>query len=568
MLTKISIINFKKFDTVDIHLGSSVVFVGPNNSGKTSALQAVTLWDLGMRKWAEKRKESSAKERIAATINRKDILMVPLPSALQLWRDLHVRKGKMGKNGTENILVELHAEGITKAQPWHAGFEFDYANAESIYCRIAKGAVAASRQEFPEIALQETVGFLPPMSGLSAEEERLTRGSINRLIGEGRTAQIVRNLCLLIAEEKPEKWEELNRIMGRYFRAQLERPVYNEVNGQISMTYREQNKIRYDLSNSGRGFQQVLLLFAYIFANQNSILLLDEPDAHLEIIRQKEIFNVLTETASTNDTQVILATHSEAVLSESAEKAKLVGFLPPRPRVVNDRKQLLKSLVAIGYDQYLLAEQKKWVLYLEGTTDGDVLRAFAGILEHPVLPFLENAFIKPVGNVAGKVYEHFQALKEAVPELMAIALFDNDRSIAEIRDLKIVTWQRREIENYLPLPQALYRYLEHISSDLFNQQDIDLMKSIVMDYIPGIAQKNPDNEWWTTIKMSDEFLDKVTRTYFEKTKQYQRLDKGNYFELARRAQPGEIDTEVKEKLDSIYNVAISAKQEATSDDGK
>jgi len=556
MLTRIAVTNFKKLEDVDIILGSSVVFVGPNNSGKTSALQAVTLWELGMRKCAEKRKESSAKERIAATINRKDILMVPLPSALQMWHDLHVRKRKAIENGTENILVELNAEGTTKGQSWKAGFEFDYANAESIYCRIGKGAVTGSRQDLPEIALQETVGFLPPMSGLSAEEDRLTRGSINRFIGEGRTAQIVRNLCLLIAEEKPDKWEELNRIMDRYFRAQLDMPVYNEVNGQISMTYRESTKTRLDLSNSGRGFQQVLLLFAYIYANQNSILLLDEPDAHLEIIRQKELFNALTQTAFANDTQVIIATHSEAVLNEAAEKAKVIGFLGLKPRVVNDKKQLLKSLVAIGYDQYFLAEQKKRVLYLEGTTDGDILKAFAKVLKHPVLAVLESAFINTVGNDTRRVYEHFQALKEAVPDLKGIALFDSfDRRTSEIPDLLIVRWQRREIENYLPLPQTLYRYLERISSDLFNQQDTELMKSIVADYIPGIAQKNPDNEWWVTTKMSDDFLDKVTRAYFGQAKQYHRLDKGNYFELALLARPEEIGPEVVEKLDAIYRVA-------------
>ncbi|HVA23197.1 MAG TPA: AAA family ATPase, partial [Chloroflexota bacterium] len=47
MLTKITIRNFKRFDDVEIELGSPVVFIGPNNSGKTSALQALALWDVG-----------------------------------------------------------------------------------------------------------------------------------------------------------------------------------------------------------------------------------------------------------------------------------------------------------------------------------------------------------------------------------------------------------------------------------------------------------------------------------------------------------------------------------------
>ena len=41
MLTKLTIKNFKRFDQAEIELGKSVVLIGPNNSGKTTALQAL-----------------------------------------------------------------------------------------------------------------------------------------------------------------------------------------------------------------------------------------------------------------------------------------------------------------------------------------------------------------------------------------------------------------------------------------------------------------------------------------------------------------------------------------------
>ena len=56
MLTKLTIRNFKRFGAVEIELGNPVVFIGPNNSGKTSALQALALWEIGLKKWNEKRK--------------------------------------------------------------------------------------------------------------------------------------------------------------------------------------------------------------------------------------------------------------------------------------------------------------------------------------------------------------------------------------------------------------------------------------------------------------------------------------------------------------------------------
>ena len=55
MLTKLTIRNFKSLRSAEIELGNPVVFIGPNDSGKTSALQALALWDLGRRRWMEKR---------------------------------------------------------------------------------------------------------------------------------------------------------------------------------------------------------------------------------------------------------------------------------------------------------------------------------------------------------------------------------------------------------------------------------------------------------------------------------------------------------------------------------
>ena len=55
MLTESTIRNFKNFENVQFELAERVVLVGPNNSGKTSALQALALWDIGLKRWIEKR---------------------------------------------------------------------------------------------------------------------------------------------------------------------------------------------------------------------------------------------------------------------------------------------------------------------------------------------------------------------------------------------------------------------------------------------------------------------------------------------------------------------------------
>ena len=86
MLTKVTIRNFKRFDEVSFELGSPVVLVGPNNSGKTSALQALALWDAGLKHWNEKRLgKRMPKKRPGVTINRRDLIAAPAPKANLLW---------------------------------------------------------------------------------------------------------------------------------------------------------------------------------------------------------------------------------------------------------------------------------------------------------------------------------------------------------------------------------------------------------------------------------------------------------------------------------------------------
>ncbi|HDH87716.1 MAG TPA: hypothetical protein ENF36_06715 [Desulfobacteraceae bacterium] len=95
MLTKLTVRNFKRFGSVEIELGNPVVFIGPNNSGKTTALQALALWDIGLQRWNEKRKGKTLPEkRPGVTINRKDLIAVPVPDAKLLWRELNVRDVK------------------------------------------------------------------------------------------------------------------------------------------------------------------------------------------------------------------------------------------------------------------------------------------------------------------------------------------------------------------------------------------------------------------------------------------------------------------------------------------
>ena len=575
MLTRLIVRNFKRFSEVDIELGSPVVLIGPNNSGKTAALQALALWDIGVKRWVERRGlgETAPQKRPGVTINRRDLISIPVPRANLLWRNLHTRDVQRidGRQQTTNIRIDVVVKGVTEGREWQCGMEFDYANEESIYCRPLRlpGEKSPQRMSVPREASIVRVAFLPPMSGLAANETRLDPGAINVRVGEGRTAEVLRNLCYSLVADNAQRplWSQLQTHIRALFGIELEQPEYVPERGEIAMTYQDLSGVRLDVSSSGRGLHQTLLLLAYLYANPGAVLLLDEPDAHLEILRQRQTYHLITDVAREQGGQVIAASHSEVVLNEAAGRDMVIAFVG-KPHRIDDRgSQVLKALNRIGYDQYYQAQDTGWVLYLEGSTDLAILKSFAHTLEHQAQSYLERPFVHYVANQPRQAENHFYGLREAKNDLVGVAIFDRlDRSVEAAPPLTQLTWRRREIENYLCDPQVLRAYAAGIDEKdlpgpLFAYAEAarrtGIMESCIRDLVPPVALRNPQDPWWVDVKAS-EFLDRLFAMYFRQLALPNLIQKADYHVLARLVPKDLIDDEIREKLDVIVRVAKSA----------
>lgn len=582
MLTRLRVKNLKRLDEIDIDLSHrSVVFIGPNNAGKTTALQALTLWELGLRLWLGKQgRGGGTGKRPGVAVNRRDLVSIPVPSANLLWRDLHVRRVRSANGKTEstsNIRIEVTVDGVSDGVNWTCGFEFDYANDESFYCRPVRKPgyehAPIHQAEFtsvPEAAGAVRVAYLPPMSGLAATEPKWEQGRVNVLLGEGQTAQVLRNLCHLLYTREADHatWDLLCEKIKDLFGVQLLPPEHVIERGEITMAYRERGSVKLDLSASGRGLQQTLLLLSHLYTNPKTVLLLDEPDAHLEVLRQRQIYGVLNETAEQQGAQVIAASHSEVVLNEAATRGQVVAFVG-RPHTLTDRgSQLLKSLSEIGFDQYYQAEQVGWVLYLEGATDLAILRAFANRLRHPAAALLERPFVSYVStNRPQKARDHFYGLREAKPELVGIAIFDRLDSEDLRRDapLKELMWSRRELENYLCSEAALLAFAAGDQpSDLFALGDRERRVREMRDAIEAVSQAmrtlGKGDPWSHDAKASDDFLDPLFGEFSRRLRQPLVLRKGEYATLVKFIPAEAVDPEIKNKLDAIVEVAGRAKR--------
>ncbi|MGQ9908299.1 MAG: AAA family ATPase [Candidatus Flexifilum sp.] len=567
MLTRLRVRNLKRLDDIDIELGQNVLLIGPNNSGKTTVLQALALWSAGVNKWLERRANSAAERRPGVTLSRQDLINLPVTSTELLWRNLDLRQTLRadGKQITRNVRIDIIVDGITQGLVWSCGMEFDYANPESFYCRPLRLSDEKSppRMEVPSAAGEIRIAFLPPMSGLVSEEDYLTRDSILDRIGQGRTAEILRNLCYSLANQRPDAWTAVTRIIKQLFGVSLKAPSLNR-RGKIDLSYQEQTGKDFDISAAGRGMLQTLLIVAFLYNNPGSVLLLDEPDAHLEILRQREIYRRLTELAEQQGSQVIAASHSEVLLNEAADKDIVIALLG-RPHRIDDRgSQVLKSLKDIGFEDYYQAARRGWVLYLEGATDLEILRRFAERLQHPAAQALAAPFFHAINSQRISIAkEHFYGLREAKPDLVGIIIVDHQTKLPESTDdLLVLHWERNEIENYLCTRETLLNYAEAEADEpLFSAVYREKMQTAI-DRVAEAARIIGRRELWDPEeKASDDVLKPIFDNYYRLLEQPNLMQKRDYHTLVRHVPDGQIADEIRLKLDAIAEVAARAHPE-------
>lgn len=576
MITAIKIKNFKVLQDTDwIPLNGNVVFIGPNNSGKTTALQALALWNYGIQKWIEKRKASKAEIRTGAVINRKDLFAIPVPNSRHIWTNLFTHlseRDDLGKiKGTKYNNIEITVKWIDKNNEWICGLEFRYDSEETIYVKPLQN-IENNAANNSELFKNINVAFLPPMSGLKLEEEKLLFSTVEFRMGEGRTAEVLGNLCyqvinpeieLLTKDRNPEKdWKLMIEKLKKLFLVKLHKPELDN-KGILKLRYTDVKGNELDIVSSGRGMQQIILLLAYLFLKPNCIILLDEPDAHLEILKQEEVYELLSEIAQERGSQLLIASHSEVILRKAVNtNDNVLAFYPhSKPKFINDKgSELLKALKTIGFEEYYLAHEKGWVLYLEGGTDLPILKKYSEKLNHHVLPYLENCFYKTINtNDPAQARNHFTGLKDAKPDLTGIVIYDNiPNPLNVLEGLHEIKWNKNEIENYFYSQKIMLKWAKgKMSQDLFGpseaQQKEEAMHKALDDVLTGAAKRNKDDIYWSEIKASVE-IEKILRAFYKYLKHPGDSSKAKFIEMIVYQDLDDLDNEIKEKLDFIYRL--------------
>ena len=552
MIEKVQLKYFKQFKEENFDLEDNVVLAGPNNSGKTTLLQAIATWHFAFREWQKKRGMSTAKKRSSVALTRKQFLSVPVQRFNLLWTGAStaLKKNEGGGRGAATPrIMEITLKGRSETNdPWEHTMEFRYANSEFVYAKPTNSKTVPSEEI--------KVVYVPSFSGIETEEKVHTPEYQEWLVGQGKPGDIIRNL-LAETSDIPSEWGKLQDDVEKIFGYHLLKPQYKgfpfilcEYLPGIPPKRGYGGLPKLDIASAGSGFLQTLLLLSFFYARPSTVLLIDEPDAHLHVILQKQIYDHLRKVAKERKCQVVVATHSGVVIDNTSPE-KIISFYDRPHMLVNntERAEVQEALKHLTSMDILQADRGK-ILYVEDNSDFNILRVWASILDHNLKEWFSDPFYFPIkGNDPKSAKNHFFALRAVNQEISGVLVLDSDNRNVPDHDvsapnLKIIRWDRYEIENYLVHYALIERFIEKEVGPICSKIAVDKMRN---EWPPAVLHSPlTDIPFLQKTRASKDILPEIF------SKAGVNLKKQEYYKLAEEMQKNEIPPEVEKKLNEIY----------------
>ena len=522
MLRKVEVRNFKMFEEQTFDLPRHLVVVGPNNCGKTSLLQAIATWSEVANHWFETNPDFARDDGNypEADLNMRLFDAVPLADFPHLWRRKQV-------NAPISISVET--------EDWRVGFEIACSATELAGVRPMRDVAEKDLERCKE--RPPTVVYVPPVSRLPVEERPLTEDGVRASVRSGQIADVLRNVLVFVAKDAL-RWAQLQRVVREFFGYELFPP---SAGAKVVALYRHRpTDEAYDLSSAASGFLQVLASYAALLFEEASVVLIDEPDAHLHLLLQEMAYRKLHRFASLTKSQLVVATHSEVIVKKvDREHLRLLGR--GLQEVSNGRVDDVLHLVE--NEALMLAETEPGILYVEGESDIPNLREWAQVTGHRLFRFLDKPFYQITASSRKRGYaaRHFRALRKMVPHVNGVELRDGDvpKPQRSPTGLLRLQWRNKEIESYLLHPEALVRFVRQERGDAAAEGVSRYMKQ----QLPPALFDAPFDA--NLIAEGSVVLDNIMQEAGLP------LKKTDYWRIAAQMRAEEVHPEVLKKLDAI-----------------
>lgn len=322
---------------------------------------------------------------------------------------------------------------------------------------------------------------------------------------------------------KPEEFNYYEKQLFDYF-VQAYMPKDKKVIKNIELIYNG-----FSAKDLSEGEKKLILIRSVLsfVADENSLILFDEPDANIHEGRKQQIYNLFAEYCKF-DRQMVVATHSPILAQLANEKELLMLELDEgKSTILTDEKiEKIKKLSGTSWDvigQGMMLRSSRPLVVFEGKTDVMYVKRAFEMLKSRSDDYatLNVDFLN--ANGAGNVKSFIDNLKSFVPDSKKIIIFfDRDNAGKDgARAVTGISKDDERVAHYQDIVQdnittSFIPYKDGVTEGDFLIEDYfswdDTIKAIVEDVIPD--RKHP-------IKMLPNLPDKIKKELEKRINQFE-----------------------------------------------
>ncbi|MCP1645621.1 energy-coupling factor transporter ATP-binding protein EcfA2 [Pseudomonas citronellolis] len=486
-ITSLKFYNFKAYREYSISLSSSNILVGPNNSGKSTAISAFRILEAALRIARSRSPEflQLTDRRVLGHKIPESIIPISLENVHTNYDEIDTRVEYRFSNGNR-LFVDF---------PYDGGCILNW---------DAKGPLIKSPTSFKN-AFPFAIQVVPVLGPFEHEEVIVTDDTVKRSLGTPRASRHFRNFWL----KNQDGFDEFRLMLeSTWAGMSIKRPeVSSLIDRKIAM-FCSENRMDREVFWAGFGFQIWCQLLTHISrSSQFDLTVIDEPEVYLHPDLQRQLLGLLRDYAR----EFVLASHSTEIIGEAdPSEIILIDKSKRSAKRVKDVEGVQQALHALGSIQNITLTQlarNKRVLFVEGLSDFKIIRRFAKKLGCDELA--AGTDITAVESGGFSSWERVRSLAWGLTntlgaEIKIAAVYDHDFWCAEqINETRAELerhlvfahiHERKEMENYLLEPQILQRVIEGLVKEKEKRdgQVVNVEKT-ACEYLDEISTRYEDS---------------------------------------------------------------------------
>lgn len=473
MLKKLVLENFRCFEKTEVSFKELSIIVGKNNAGKSTLIEALRI--------------------LSVIVNRcKSITYIKPPTWVKLDDVLGITPSLANLDISEKGIIFMYGEGPAKIIA-----EFDngskvivFLNDElDLFATIfdQKGINVESRKFAASLKLQD-INILPQISPLMRDEPIIQYKTVQKNLFTYLSSRNFRNQLNYYPKEF-DKFKELSEKTWQGLK--IDSTSQNiRTQGNLFLFVRD-NRFEAEIGMMGHGLQMWLQTMWFLSRSSHfSTIILDEPDVYMHADLQRRLIKLIKNQFK----QVIVATHSIEIMSEvepdnilPINNTKLrqdyASNAPIVQKIVHDIGSVHNIEISrlFSYNKFLIVEGERDDIKLLTIFQSKI---FPNSFEQ--FDILPKIFVEGWGGWQ-RVIGSQKVFKENKTSIITYCLFDSDFHTddekskrindAKENEINLHIWEKKEIENYLLVPKAIYRLIKakKKQAEITEQQIEDLI---------------------------------------------------------------------------------------------